>query len=463
MNNQKIKVDLDLIKKYDQPGPRYTSYPTAPYFHDGITEKEYLQHIDSDDKSYAVRDISLYFHIPFCNSLCYFCGCNSFVTKKPGVMEQYIDYLEKEIRMIAERLGQDRQVAQLHWGGGTPTYLSPDMIKRLGDTIHKYFNFKDDAEVGVEIDPRGLTRDHFKALYEAGFNRSSMGVQDFDPQVQEAVHRIQPEEITMQALKWAQEFEFESMNVDLMYGLPFQTVDKFSETIDKVIKMDPDRLAVFNYAHLPNIMRHQRVIKEETLPKPEVKLQLLKMTIEKLSDAGYVYIGMDHFAKPDDELTIAMHEGTLYRNFQGYSTHAGLDLFAMGMSSISMMSELYVQNYKTLEDYYKPLDEGKLPVMRGYQLNSDDILRRDVITDLMCNFKLEKSKVEKKYDIRFDDYFADALEDLISFEQDELVKLEADKITVLPQGRLLIRNIAMKFDYYLRQKTNDKPQYSRTV
>lgn len=461
--NFDIVVDLDLIKKYDRPGPRYTSYPTAPYFHNGIGEPEYKAHIQKDNSTIKNRDLSLYFHLPFCQSLCYFCGCNSFVSRDPLKMDAYIDYLEKEIEMIRPLLDKDRQIAQLHWGGGTPSHFSPQQIQRLGEIIHKHFSFKEDAEVGLEIDPRGMTRDHFVVLHELGFNRCSMGVQDFNPQVQRAVHRIQPEDITLQALEWARELQFDSMNIDLMYGLPFQTEDTFTTTVDKVIAMNPDRLAVFNYAHLPSIFKHQRLIKDETLPKPETKLALFKNTIEQLTDAGYVYIGMDHFAKPDDELTMAMKNGTLYRNFQGYSTHAGLDLLAFGMSSISMLSDLYVQNFKTMEDYYKPLDSGQLPVMRGVELTADDTLRRDVITTLMCNFRLQKSDIEEKYNITFDDYFAESLDQLEIFTRDELLSLEPEVITVEPKGRLLIRNIAMAFDAYLQKKENNKPQFSRTV
>ena len=389
--NFDIIVDLDLIKKYDTPGPRYTSYPTAPYFHSGVDANDYTAHIKKDNATIKNRDLSFYFHLPFCQSLCYFCGCNSFVSRDPVKMDEYITYLEKEIELVRPLIDQDRQIAQLHWGGGTPSHFSPQQIQRLGEIIHKHFSFKEDAEVGLEIDPRGMSRDHFVVLHELGFNRCSMGVQDFNPQVQKAVHRIQPEDITLQALAWARELQFDSMNIDLMYGLPFQTEESFAETVDTVISMDPDRLAVFNYAHLPSIFKHQRLIKDETLPRPETKLALFKNTIEQLTDAGYVYIGMDHFAKPNDELTLAMQNGTLYRNFQGYSTHAGLDLFAFGMSSISMLSDLYVQNFKRIDDYYKPLDDKKLPVFRGVQLTADDMLRRDVITTLMCNFRLQKS------------------------------------------------------------------------
>jgi oxygen-independent coproporphyrinogen-3 oxidase len=461
--NTKIPVDIQLLKKYDKAGPRYTSYPTAPYFHEGIGPTEYLEHIRHDNATIKDRDLSLYFHIPFCDTLCYFCGCNMMVTRNQDKIEQYLEYLEKEIQLLKQHIDDDRKVRQLHFGGGTPTHLSPSQIRRLGAIIHKYFDFKEDAEVGVEIDPRELTRDHMVALSEVGFNRCSMGIQDFDPKVQEAVNRIQPEDITRDAVNWARELGFTSINLDLMYGLPHQNYKTYSETIDKVLKMNPDRLAVFNYAHLPSMIKHQQLIKEEWLPSGDQKLELLKLSIEKLNDAGYIYIGMDHFAKPDDELTIALQNGTLYRNFQGYSTHAGINLFALGITGIGMLSDIYVQNHKKLEDYYKAIDNGELPVMRGVTLNGDDQLRREVITELMCNFRLDKSVFESKYKIQFDEYFADALLNLQSLEQDNLIELGVSEIKVTDIGRLLIRNIVLNFDYYLMKKHGEKPQFSRTV
>ncbi len=463
MNDNKIFVDIELLKKYDRPGPRYTSYPTAPYFHEGIGPEEFLKHIRRDDEANNEQPLSLYFHLPFCDTLCYFCGCNMMVTRDRQKIEHYIDYLEKEIQLLRPHISSKRKVAQLHWGGGTPTHLSPEQIKRLGTIIHKYFEFADDAEVSVEIDPRELTRQHMEALREIGFNRCSMGVQDFTPKVQETVNRIQPENITRQAVEWARELGFNSVNIDLMYGLPFQKMDTFEQTIDTVLNINPNRLAVFNYAHLPSMIKHQRLIKDEWIPAPEEKLQLLKLSIEKLTGAGYEYIGMDHFAKPDDELTVAMKKGTLYRNFQGYSTHSGLNLFALGISSIGMLSDLYVQNYKKLGEYYQALDEGKLPIVRGVALSEDDRLRREVITELMCNFRLQKSDIETKYNISFDEYFADALEQLKVYQEDNLIILQDERLTVTTAGRLLIRNIAMNFDAYLQKREDNKPQFSRTV
>ncbi len=461
--DNKLSVDIDLLKKYDKAGPRYTSYPTAPYFHEGIDEKTYLKHLHRDNETLENPDLSLYFHLPFCDTLCYFCGCNMMVTRNRDRIGEYIDYLDKEMRLLKREIGDDRKVIQLHWGGGTPTHLSPEQIRRLGGLIHKYFDFRENAEVGVEIDPRELTLEHMKALKDSGFNRCSMGVQDFDEKVQHTVNRIQPESITRQAVEWSRTLGFQSLNLDLMYGLPFQRVEKFDKTIDAILSMDPDRLAVFNYAHLPSMIKHQRLLKDEWIPPREEKLKLLKLSIEKLTGAGYVYIGMDHFAKPEDELTRAMKNGTLYRNFQGYSTHAGINLFAFGITSIGMLSDLYIQNHKKMNDYYRDLDDDRLPVMRGITLNEDDKLRREVITELMCNFVLSKPAIEKKYDIRFDDYFSEALAGLSEFKKDGLIVLEPESLKVTPSGRLLIRNIAMNFDAYLMEKEGKKPQFSRTV
>jgi oxygen-independent coproporphyrinogen-3 oxidase len=461
--NTKIPVDLGLLKKYDKAGPRYTSYPTAPYFHEEVNDQVFLDHIHRDEEKIEKRDLSLYFHIPFCDTLCYFCGCNMMVTRSQPKIETYIDYLEKEMQLLKPHIGQDRKVKQLHWGGGTPTHLSPAQVRRLGELIHRYFDFQDDAEVGVEIDPRELTRDHMVALQEVGFNRCSMGIQDFDPKVQKTVNRIQPEGITREAVSWARSLGFTSINLDLMYGLPYQNLKTYSETIDIVLSMNPDRLAVFNYAHLPAMIKHQKLIKDEWLPSGDQKLELLKLSIEKLNDAGYVYIGMDHFARPDDELTVAMNNGSLYRNFQGYSTHAGINLFALGITGIGMLSDVYVQNHKKLDDYYQALDSGKLPVMRGVTLSEDDQLRREVITELMCNFRLDKSVFEYKYKIDFDSYFGEALEQLKLLENDGLIELHSHQLKVTDIGRLLIRNIVMNFDYNLMKKQGKKPQFSRTV
>jgi oxygen-independent coproporphyrinogen-3 oxidase len=456
-------VDIELLKKYDRPGPRYTSYPPAPAFSKDFGPDDYKDAIIENNRENPTNVLSLYFHIPFCDTLCYFCGCNMLVTHNRATIRKYLDYLKREVEMVCEFLSSGRKVTQLHWGGGTPSYLNPDEIKELGDFINERFEFVDDPEVGVEIDPRGLTYEHMKAFSEVGFNRISMGVQDFDPRVQKAVNRIQPEEITRQAIDWARELGFKSINLDLIYGLPFQTVESFEKTLDKVIELSPERLAVFNFAYVPWLKPHQRVIKKEDLPTPDVKLKILKMTIEKLTEAGYVYIGMDHFAKPDDELAIAQREKTLYRNFQGYSTRAGADLYAFGMSAISQFQNIYAQNYKELKDYYSRIDEGKFPTAVGYRMSQDDIIRKHVIMRLMCDMELTKSEVEEKFNIKFDDYFADSIQKLNEFVEDGLVELSGDKIKVSLMGRLVIRNIAMCFDAYIDKMMKEKPIFSRTV
>jgi oxygen-independent coproporphyrinogen-3 oxidase len=456
-------IDIEILKKYDRPGPRYTSYPPAPVFSKDFGPDDFKRAIIENNSNNSKADLSLYFHIPFCDTLCYFCGCNMLVTHRRETIRRYLDYIEKEIDMVRSLIAPDRRVTQLHWGGGTPSYLNPDEIRELAGFINERFDYVDDPEVGVEIDPRGLTFEHMKAFREMGFNRISMGVQDFDLEVQKAVNRIQPEDITRQAVEWSRELGFKSINIDLIYGLPFQTVESFERTIDKIIDISPDRLAVFNFAYVPWLKPHQRVIKRETLPSPEVKLQILKMTIEKLTSAGYVYIGMDHFARPDDELAIAQREKTLYRNFQGYSTRAGADLYAFGMSSISQFQNIYAQNFKELKEYYSRIDEGIFPTALGYRMNQDDVIRRHVIMRLMCDMELDKREVEKRFNLNFDNYFTDSISKLQEFVDDDLIKITDDKIIVTGMGRLVIRNIAMCFDAYIDKMMREKPIFSRTV
>ncbi|MHB8853937.1 MAG: oxygen-independent coproporphyrinogen III oxidase [Ignavibacteriaceae bacterium] len=457
-----FEIDLAKIKKYDKPGPRYTSYPTAPHFNEAFTYENYLDEVIKTNYGAGLPDLSLYFHLPFCDTLCYFCGCNMIVTRNRDRVKEYIRYLKKEIDMIRTYILPDRKVTQLHWGGGTPTHLRPEEIDEVASYIKSSFDFKDDSENGCEIDPRDLTREHLEALRRNGFNRISMGVQDFNDKVQKAVNRIQPEDITRQTVKWVRELGFNSINLDLMYGLPFQTIDSFSETVDKMIDISPDRIAVFNYAHVPWVKKHMALIHPEDLPHPEVKLEILKMTIEKLTSAGYVFIGMDHFAKPDDELAIALNEKKLYRNFQGYSTHAGSDLYAMGITAISQLQNVYAQNFKTEKEYFNSIDNEKLPVAKGYRLSDDDILRREVIMKLMCNFELDFSEIEKQFNINFKEYFAWGLSNLKEMQKDELLLLDDKKIEVTQMGKLLIRNIAMNFDGYIERK-EDTAKYSRTV
>ncbi len=457
-----FEIDLAKYKKYDKPGPRYTSYPTAPHFSDSFTHENYLDEIIKTNYGEGLPDLSLYFHLPFCDTLCYFCGCNMIITRNRDRVKEYIEYLKKEIDMIRTYLLPERKVTQLHWGGGTPTHLKPEEINELASYIKDNFQFREDSENGCEIDPRELTRAHLEALRNNGFNRISMGVQDFNEKVQKAVNRIQPEDITRQTVQWVRELEFSSINLDLMYGLPFQTIDTFAETVDKMIDISPDRIAVFNYAHVPWMKKHQALIHPEDLPAAEIKLEILKMTIEKLTGAGYVFIGMDHFAKPDDELATALKEKKLYRNFQGYSTRSGTDLYAMGITAISQLYNVYAQNYKTEKEYFNAIDNETIPAAKGYRLNDDDILRRDVVMKLMCNFELEFESIEKKYNINFKEYFSWGLNNLKEMEQDELVVLTDKKIEVTQMGKLLIRNIAMNFDGYIERK-EDHARYSRTV
>ncbi len=457
-----FEIDLTKFKKYDKPGPRYTSYPTAPQFNENFTHKDYLDEIVKTNYGSNLPNLSLYFHLPYCDTLCYFCGCNMIITRNRDRIKEYISYLKKEIDLLRQYLLPDRKVAQHHWGGGTPTHLNPDEINELASYINKSFNFKEDAEVSCEIDPRELTKAHLEALRNNGFNRISMGVQDFNERVQKAVNRIQPEDITRQTVSWVRELGFQSINLDLIYGLPFQSVETFANTVDKIIDINPDRIAVFNYAHVPWMKKHMALIHPEDIPAPEIKLEILKMTIEKLVDAGYEFIGMDHFAKPDDELAVAMREKKLYRNFQGYSTNAGADLYAMGITSISQLKNIYAQNFKTEKEYYTALDNETLPTAKGYRLTEDDHLRREVIMKLMCDFELEFKKIEDQFKINFKEYFAWGLNNLKEMQEDDLVEISNDGIKVKNMGRMLIRNIAINFDGYIERK-EDKAKYSRTV
>lgn len=456
-------IDLDLLKKYDRPGPRYTSYPTAPLFSSSFTAKDFAQEIRATNGPGAASDISLYFHFPFCDTLCYFCGCTMLVTRDRNRIGEYLRYLKREVDMVSRMMASTRKVTQLHWGGGTPTHLLPDELLEIGRYVKERFPVDSLAEKGVEIDPRELTRDHLAALREVGFNRMSMGVQDFNEQVQTAVNRIQPEALTLNALEWARELGYTSVNIDLIYGLPFQTVSSFEQTVRRIIDIGPDRIAIFNYAHVPWMKSHQKLILPEDLPAPEQKLAILKMTIELLTSNGYEYIGMDHFAKPDDELTRAQKEKSLYRNFQGYSTRAGADLYGFGMSSISHFRNIYAQNFRTLPEYYRALDTGSFATHVGYRMTDDDHIRKFVIMRLMCDLELEKQTVEARYSLAFDEYFRSSLEALQQFVADGLVEVTAEKITIVGAGRLLLRNIAMCFDAYLDTLSAGKPIFSRTV
>jgi oxygen-independent coproporphyrinogen-3 oxidase len=455
-----LNVNLDLVKKYNVAGPRYTSYPPATKFTDAISWEQLSEKISENNR--APRDLSVYFHIPFCETLCWFCGCTTVITLNHDKGKDYIDYLGREVARMTSLLNKNRKTVQLHFGGGSPTFLRPDEIRRLGEIIHKHFTFSPDIEASVEVDPRRLTREHMVALREIGFNRASMGVQDFNPKVQEAIHRIQPREMTQQAMDWMRELGFGSINLDLIYGLPHQTPATFNETLDTVLEMKPDRLAVFSYAHVPWIKPSQKILEQQVLPPPESKLEVLKLVIERLTaDDQYVYIGMDHFAKPDDELAVAQREKKLQRNFQGYSTRAGSDIYAFGMSSISQIPDAYWQNEKELPKWQSAVDAEKVPLQRAYFLSEEDKIRREIIMRTMCDLSLDFAAMSAKLGINFERHFERELASLAPFETDGLVKRNTTGLEITDAGRLFIRNIAMCFDNTL-DAANER-RHSKTI
>lgn len=448
-----------LIEKYDKPGPRYTSYPPATEFHQGVGHEDYRRKLK--ESNVKANPLSLYVHIPFCESACWFCGCNVIISHRKDVTRRYMDYIYREMDMLKDNIDSTRPVVQLHWGGGTPNFLTVEEIEELFGKIEDSFRIDVDAEISVEIDPRYLSEGQLETFGKVGFNRISMGLQDLDLEVQKAINRIQPYQLMQKVMKDLRDLGFKSINIDLVYGLPYQTPEKFKKTIEQTIELQPDRVAVFNFAYVPWLKPLQRKIDPSTLPPPEDKLTILKMTIDMFQSAGYVFIGMDHFAKPEDELAQAQKEGTLWRNFQGYTTKKGVDLIGIGATSIGMLYDAYFQNYKTIRDYYLAIDGGKLPTMRGYLLTEEDIIRREVIMDLMCNFQCVFDKVERLFGIDFEEHFSEELEELKGMEEDGLLKIHDRKIEVLPEGRLLIRNIAMVFDQYL--KTKKEQRFSRTI
>jgi len=449
----------ELIKKYDKPGPRYTSYPPATEFDPKFGREHFIKHLrESNEKG---KPLSLYFHIPFCESACYFCGCNVVINRIRGREIPYLRRLEKEINLLKRYLDFSREVVQLHWGGGTPNYLTKEQTEWLFNLIRENFNISPDAEISVEIDPRSVDFEYLKLYRNLGFNRISAGVQDFNPSVQKAVNRIQPYPLVEKVISQIRELGFSSVNIDLIYGLPYQTPESFKDTVRKTIALNPDRVAVYNFAYVPWLKPLQRRIDPKTLPQPRQKLEMLKIAIEEFTSAGYVYIGMDHFAKPTDELVLAQREGKLWRNFQGYTTKKGVDLIGIGMTSISMLERYYGQNYKTIRPYYFALDGGVLPTFRGIELNRDDLIRREVITELICNFRLDKGQIETKFGIDFDTYFESELEELKPMEEDGLLTLSSEGIRVTPLGRLLIRNICMVFDIYTKRRKERR--FSRTI
>lgn len=458
---QEIRFDAELIQRYDRSGPRYTSYPPATQFHTEFGPERYAAIARGTNES--GRPLSIYVHIPFCDTVCFYCGCNKVVTKDRSRAAPYLERIARELGLQAELFDGSRRVEQLHWGGGTPTFISHDEMAALMGSIREHFELQgdDQGEYSIEIDPREADAETISLLRGLGFNRLSLGVQDFDPEVQRAVNRLQGEEETLAVMQAARSAGFRSLSVDLIYGLPLQSTRSFGATVEKVIAAAPDRLSVFNYAHLPELFKPQRRINPDELPSPAEKLGILKQTIDQLTEAGYVYIGMDHFALPDDELAVAQRNRTLYRNFQGYSTHADCDLIGIGSTSIGMVGACYAQNLRTLDEYYASLDAGSLAVFRGVELDADDRLRRSVISGLICHFALEYAQIEDQYGIDFAQYFKTELTELQQMERDGLVTLDADGIAVTAAGRLLIRNICMVFDRYLRERTEQR--FSRVI
>lgn len=457
MLNQKLVWDQAMIEKYNYSGPRYTSYPTALEFDESFGYQDFRFACDETPD----KPLSLYVHIPFCHKLCYYCGCNKVITRHLHKADKYLDVLEAEIKLQAPFF-KNRNVSQLHWGGGTPTFLTQPQIQRLIDVLKDSFNFDDNAEISIEVDPREIELSTIDLLSKVGFNRLSLGVQDFDKKVQVAVNREQDEDFIFAIIKRAHELGFKSTNIDLIYGLPHQTKETFHKTLERVLDLDPARLTVFNYAHIPSLFAGQRKMKEEDMPSASDRLAILEDAISFLTDNGYQFIGMDHFAKPDDELAIAQREGILHRNFQGYTTQGESDLLGLGVSSISQIGNAYSQNQKELKTYYKQVEELGHAQWRGVGLNDDDSIRRAVIKQLMCNFELDMDKIAQTFDLDFANYFAEDMELLQTFINDELVIIEGNMLQVAPKGKLLIRNICMCFDVYLRQRARQQ-QFSRVI
>jgi oxygen-independent coproporphyrinogen III oxidase len=456
----RVRVDLDLVRKYNQAGPRYTSYPPATRF--GSVDKDMLLARIRQSNQTNSSDLSLYFHLPFCRSLCWYCGCTTIITTQQNQSAAYLRLLDQEMDIMGGYIHPERKVVQLHFGGGTPTFLFPEELRALGGMIRRRFSVAPNAEFGVEIDPRRLTKNHIDALREIGCNRVSLGVQDHNPQVQLAIHRIQPREVTEQAIQWAREAGIKMVNIDLIYGLPHQTPATFERTLDEVLELEPDRLAVFSYAHVPWIKPAQKILETEKLPSAETKLELLKLTIEKLTaNDRYVYIGMDHFARPDDELTIAQRNKTLQRNFQGYSTCGNTDIYSFGISSISQGADAYWQNYKDIGAYGDAVAGREAPIERGYALSGEDILRRKVIMRLMCDLELDYAALSTEVGVDVARHFKTEIDSLSDLEADGLVERGAKGLRVTQAGRLFIRNVAMRFDAYLPTMTERR--FSRTV
>jgi oxygen-independent coproporphyrinogen-3 oxidase len=459
-----VLFNRELINRYARTGPRYTSYPTAVQFHDGFNWEHYVRNARQTNEDLIPPSLSLYFHLPFCSRVCYYCACNKIITNNRAHAGPYLANLHQEIRMQGELFNRDRLVDQLHWGGGTPTFINHGQMQELMEITRRHFTLREDdsGDYSIEIDPREVQYQTINVLREIGFNRMSIGVQDFEPEVQKAVNRIQTPEQTCDVMEAARKAGFKSINLDLIYGLPNQTVDSFHQTLELVVRYRPDRLAVYNYAHMPHLFKSQKQIREEELPGPDEKLEIMQDTIRFLYESGYVYIGMDHFARPDDELAVAQRNGTLHRNFQGYTTHANCDLIGMGITAISKVGQCYAQNVRTLNEYEQAIRDRRIPVMRGVRLDDDDLLRRDVITRLICHFHVNYAEIEEDHHIDFNEYFYNELISLQEMEKHGLIRLQNNSITVLPAGRLLIRNICMVFDKYLRAGTG-QGSYSKVI
>ena len=449
------------LEKYNRPGPRYTSYPTAPVWKDDFGPDDLESYYARAEA--AATPLSLYMHIPFCESLCLFCACTVSIQKDKKVAIPYLDALKREIDHVGKHVSKKRPVIQFHWGGGTPTYLTPEQMEDLFGYTRERFSFSPDAEIGIEIDPRVTNRAHLETLRRLGFNRLSMGIQDFQPKVQETIHRVQPYELTRDLIVAARELGFESLNVDLIYGLPHQTAESFRATIDRTLTLAPDRVAMFSYAHVPWLKKQQGSF-QMYLPEGMEKFRIFRAGLERFLDAGYLYIGMDHFARPGDELATAQQNRTLHRNFQGYTTKAGADLYGMGVSAISSIGEAYAQNRREVPAYQETVGTRGIATMRGYRLSQDDVLRRAVIGRLLCHTVIPKHEVEQQFGISFDEYFAPELQRLAEARDEGLVALDSGEIRVTPLGRIFIRNVAMTFDRYLHEQQMDKrPLFSKTL
>ena len=449
------------LEKYNRPGPRYTSYPTAPVWKDDFGPDDLESYYARAEA--AATPLSLYMHIPFCESLCLFCACKVSIQKDKRVAIPYLDALKREIEHVSRHVSKKRPVIQFHWGGGTPTYLTPAQMEDLFGYTRERFSFSPDAEIGIEIDPRVTNRAHLETLRRLGFNRLSMGIQDFQPKVQETIHRVQPYELTRDLIVAARELGFESLNVDLIYGLPHQTAESFKDTIDRTLTLLPDRVAMFSYAHVPWLKKQQGSF-QMYLPEGMEKFRIFRAGLERFLDAGYLYIGMDHFARPGDELATAQQNRTLHRNFQGYTTKAGADLYGMGVSAISSIGEAYAQNRREVPAYQETVETRGIATMRGYRLSQDDVLRRAVIGRLLCHTVIPKHEIEQQFGISFDEYFAPELQRLEEARDEGLVALDSAEIRVTPLGRIFIRNVAMTFDRYLHEQQMDKrPLFSKTL